>query len=214
MFALASDAKAIIIDFETTPNIPLQGSLFSSAGPPQVITVGDVVTITGGVVLGFPTNLPDSPFATSPNLYGTAYHPSGNVFGDISLTNMLSIEIDLTLNAMNVDGLLYNGLRMTDTILLFAFSEGMEVASLSFELPAFESEFSVFRLVSEFLPIDLVTITSDLGGADPGEWDFFIDTLAIGEPINVVPEPGSFLLLASGLVALSSSRRRDRRRRE
>ena len=67
MLALASDAKANIIDFETTPNIPLQGSLFTNAGPPQVITI-DGVTITGGVVLGFPTNLPASPFATSPNL--------------------------------------------------------------------------------------------------------------------------------------------------
>ncbi|NJO37240.1 MAG: hypothetical protein HC871_06000 [Rhizobiales bacterium] len=193
-------AQAIIIDFEGVPPLATGPSVFASAGPAQAITVGGI-TLSGGVVLGFPTFLPATPFATTPNLYGTANHPAGGAVGDPSLQPALSITLDAPVAATTIEGLLFNGLIAVDSFLVQAFSGAALVDSVSLDdLPAnLANGFDVFRLDSGGPIIDLVTIAADLSGPFAGEWDFFIDTVAVNEPIeNVladVAEPSALALL-------------------
>lgn len=202
--AFSSLASALIIDFETAPSLATGPNLFASAGPVQVITVGGV-TVSGGVVLGLPSFLPATPFGTPPNLYGTANHPNGGVAADPTLQSTITIAINP--GASTVEGLLFNGLIATDSFLIEAFSGATLVDNLSLlNLPAnLSNGFSVFRLSSSGPAIDRVTIQPDLAGLWPGEWDYFIDTLAIAEPIenvNRAPEPASSSLLLMGLGLL------------
>ena len=70
--------------------------------------------------------------------------------------------------------------------------------------------------------IDFVEIMPDLSGPFLGEWDFFIDTIAVGEPIeNIlnpddgsvsVPEPTS--IFALGILVASSMFYKKRRNLE
>ncbi|PZV03830.1 MAG: hypothetical protein DCF22_25935 [Leptolyngbya sp.] len=214
----------MIIDFEATPAIPTGPSLFSQAGPAQEISSGGV-TFNGGVVLGFPTNFFVRQFSTSPNVYGTAYHPAGNAVGDPSLSSSLSITIDSALNATTVEGLLFNGLIGLDTFTINAFSQGAVVDTLLFENLASNRNrgFTGFRLNSGGSAIDFVEILPDLSNPFPGEWDFWIDTIAVGEPIEniltptptptptseAVPEPATMLgiALAGGGFACLKRRR-------
>ncbi|MEZ5932695.1 MAG: hypothetical protein R3F54_12190 [Alphaproteobacteria bacterium] len=209
--AQANVAQAIIIDFESVPPLATGPSVFADAGPAQDITIGGV-TFSGGVVLGFPTFLPATPFATTPNLYSTANHPAGGAVGDPSLQPALSITLDGAVAATTIEGLLFNGLIDVDSFLIQAFSGAALVDSVSLDnLPAnLANGFDVFRLDSGGAIIDLVTIAADLSDPFAGEWDFFIDTIAINEPIeNVlvdVAEPSALVLLAFGLAGLGAVR--------
>jgi hypothetical protein len=207
-----SPTSALIIDFESTPNLPLGPSFFSSAGPAQNIVVGGV-TVKGGVVLGLPSFLPASIFSTTPNLYGTANHPSGGAVGDSSLQSMVSIEIDPSLGISTVEGLLVNGLIGEDNFTIEAYS-GLTLVDSLFLIGIsanVSSGYEVFKLDSGGLAIDLVTLRPSLDGPFSGEWDYFLDTLAIGEPIeNVirVAEPASIALLLAGIGCLMGMARR------
>ncbi|MGI9490183.1 MAG: PEP-CTERM sorting domain-containing protein [Geminicoccaceae bacterium] len=207
-----SIAHAIIIDFEDVPPLATGPSLFADAGPAQDITVAGV-TFSGGVVLGFPTNFPASPFSTPPNVYASA---SSIVAADPSLLPAISIALDPSVGATEVEGLLFNGLTVDDSFLVEAFSSSTVVASQSLvDLPPnFQNGFGVFRLASGGPVIDLVTITADLSGLLPDEWDFVIDTVAINEPIEnvlvAVTEPSTIGLLALAMAGIGMARRRRR----
>lgn len=208
----ASVGHAIIIDFEDVPPLATGPSLFALAGPAQDITVGGT-TFSGGVVLGFPTNFPASPFSTPPNVYASA---SGIAAADPSLLPTVSIALDPSVGATEIEGLLFNGLTVVDSFLVEAFSSSTVVASQSFIdlAPNFQNGFGVFRLSSGGPVIDLVTITADLSGLLAGEWDFLIDTVAINEPIEnvlvtvAVAEPSTLGLLALVLAGIGIARRR------
>jgi hypothetical protein len=205
-------ASAIIIDFENVPSLSTGPSTFAAAGPAQDITVGGI-TFSGGVVLGFPTNFPAAPFSTPPNLYGTAYFPSESFVGDGSLQSTISIVISPSLGITTVEGLLFNGLTVPISYTIEAFSGTNVVDSVSFNLAGnWQNGFDVFRLNSGGLAIDLVTITPDLAG---GEWDYFIDTIAFGEPIeNIlpgIPEPETYAMLLAGLAVVGAAAKRRRR---
>jgi hypothetical protein len=201
-------SSAVIIDFENNPSLPTGPSLFALAGPEQIINVGGF-EFSGGVVLGLPTFLPATPYATTPNLYATANHPSGGAVGDPSLSSTLSITIDPLLSVTTVEGLLFNGLLDTDSFTINAFSGATLVDSISLlNMPSnLNSGFDIFKLDSGGSAIDLVTIDADLSGPYAGEWDYFIDTIAFNEPItNAIPEPTTLLLFAFGLLLVARLR--------
>ena len=143
-------------------------------------------------------------------------NPSGSAVGDATLLPTLSITIDPSLAVTTVEGLLFNGLVGTDSFLVQAFSGSALVDSVSLDDLAANlgGGFDVFRLASGGATIDLVTIDADLAGPFPGEWDFFIDTLAINEPIEnvvAVSEPATLALIAIGLTVFGVRSQRRRR---
>lgn len=214
--ALANSANAVIIDFESTPALATGPSLFANAGPAQDIVVGNV-TISDGVVLGFPTYFPAIPFGTAPNVYGTAYHPSGGVNADPSLLSTLSITIDPADGVNTIEGLLFNGLIEMDSFKVEAFSASSLVDSVALnKLPSnLDEGFGVFRLDSGGSPIDLVTIAADLSGPLENQWDFAIDTIAINQAIEtVVPVPAALPLLLTALGGLGLVRLGKKRQAE
>jgi hypothetical protein len=201
-------AFSAIVDFETTPTISNAPSTFGRAGPAQTVEVDNVLTFNGGVVLGFPSFLPSTPLITPPNLYATANHPSGGVVGDPTLSSSLSIDIASSVNANTVEGVLLNGLNRPGSYTIEAFSDETLVDSVVLNdlSPNLSSGFDIFSLDSKELPITSVIFSPDL--AD-GEWDYFIDTIAINEPIaNAVPLPASIWLFASGIVSFFGIRKK------
>lgn len=204
-------AFSAIVDFETIPEISSAPRTFSRAGSAQIVEVDSIFTFKGGVVLGFPSFLPTSPFITPPNLYGTANHPSGGVVGDPTLSSTLSIDITSSVSATTVEGVLLNGLNRPGSYTIEAFSNGALVDSVSLSdlSPNLSSGFDVFKLNSNGLAITSVLFTPDLSD---GEWDYFIDTISINEPLkNVVPIPASIWLFASGFACLLGMRKTRRR---
>ena len=205
--AFSEIAFSTIVDFETTPTISNAPRSFGRAGSTQNIEVNGILTFKGGVVLGFPSFLPSSPFITPPNLYGTANHPSGGVVGDPTLLSTLSIDIAPSVNTTTVEGVLLNGLNRTGSYTIEAFSDGTLVDSVFLNdlSPNLSNGFDVFSLDSTGLPITSLLFSPDLSD---GEWDYFIDTIAINEPIaNIVPIPASIWLFATGIVSFFGIRK-------
>ncbi len=195
-------ALSSIVDFETTPLISNAPSSFGRAGSAQTIEAEGGVTFTGGVVIGLPTFLPDTPFATSPNYYATANHPSGGVVGDPSLSATLSIDIPFSFGATTVEGLLLNGLNRSGSYTIEAFSNGDLVDSVSLNglSPNLSSGFDIFKLDSNGLSITSILFSPDLVD---GEWDYFIDSITFNESFaTVVPLPASIWMFVSGIAGL------------
>lgn len=210
LVSLQEPAFAAIVNFETVPTIATGPSLFRNAGPAQTINVPGVATFSGGVVLGFPTNFPASPFSTPPNVYGTA-DPAFIPGADPSLNSSLSVSIAPTFKTTTVEGLLFNGFSQPVSYTIDAYSGSTLVDSVHFAnlQSNFDSGFSVFRLDSGGPSISSVVFNPDKTSTG-GRWDYVIDTIAIGEPIeNVspVPIPASAVLFATGLMGLAGMRR-------
>ena len=199
-------AFSTIVDFETTPVISNAPQSFGRAGPAQTIVVDSDLTFNGGVVLGLPTFTPTTPFATSPNFYATANHPSGGIVGDPSLSATLSIDIAPSVDATTIEGLLLNGLNRPGSYTIEAFSNGTLVDSTSLDNLTENSSngFDLFRLDSNGLPITSVLFSPDLIN---GEWDYFIDTIAINESITAIPIPAGIWLFATGVSGLIGIRK-------
>lgn len=206
--SLQEPAFALVVNFETVPTIPTGPDTFNAAGPAQTIDVNGVVTFSGGVVLGFPIFLPASPFSTAPNVYGTANAPSIGVAADPSLTPTISVSISTILGATTFEGLLFNGFTQPVSYTIDAYS-GSNVVDSVF-LPNLESNlssgFTEFRLSSGGPSITSVLFNPDTTGTS-GQWDYFIDTIAINQPIETVPLPASAVLFATGLMGWAGIRR-------
>ncbi len=200
-------ASSSVVNFETTPEISNASHSFGRAGPAQTIEVEGGVTFTGGVVISLPTLSPESSFATSPNYYATANHPSGGVIGDPSLSSTLSIDIPSSFGATTIEGLLLNGLNRSGSYTIEAFSDGVLVdsASLNNLSPNLSGGFDVFSLDSNGLSFTSVLFSPDL---IDGEWDYFIDTISINESIvTAVPLPASVWLFVTGVTGLFGFRK-------
>jgi len=178
----AAGAGAIVIDFETTPVLPVGASEFALAGPTQDIVVPGVATVSGGVVLGFPTNFPAVAFSTEPNVYGTA--SEALVGADPSLLPTVTIAVDPAENAQLVEGLVLNGLTVVETFTVEAFGPGGLLGTVDLEVPPNSaSGFQTFSFTGD--PITSVTITPSRPGV---EWDYFVDSIAINESIPFCPQ--------------------------
>jgi len=200
-------AFSSIVDFETTPVTPNASSSFGRAGPSQTIEVDGGLTFSGGVVIGLPTFLPETPLATLPNYYATANHPSGGVIGDPSLSATISIDIPSSFGATSIEGLLLNGLNRSGSYTIEAFSNGELVDSVSLNSlsPNLSGGFGEFKLDSNGLSITSVLFSPDL---DDGEWNYFIDSIAINESdVTAVPLPASIWMFVTGIVGLIGLRK-------
>jgi hypothetical protein len=129
------------------------------------------------------------------------------VVGDPTLSSTLSIDIASSVNANTVEGVLLNGLNRPSSYTIEAFSDGTLVDSVVLDdlSPNLSSGFDIFSLDSKELPITSILFSPDLSD---GEWDYFIDTIAINEPlVNVVPIPASIWLFASGILSFLGIRK-------
>ncbi len=206
-FLVLSEAvfsQSLSIDFEKNPKFVRPAKTFGRAGPAQTIKIDEGITLKGGVVLGLPSFTPTTPFSSSPNLYGTANHPSGRVIGHPSLDSKLSIEITETIGATSIEGLLVNGLNRSGSYIIEAFSNETLVDSVSLNnlAPNPTDSFAVFKIETDSQPITSILFSPDL---IDGEWDYFIDTITINSPSNnPVPIPAGILLFMSGILSLFS----------
>ncbi len=197
-------AETLLIDFENVPPLPEGPSLFSSAGPAQTLDVDGKATVKNGVVLGYPTNLPATPFSTEPNLYGTAH------FGDASLTPYVTIEFDETFEVHKLEGLLFNGLTTTVDYTVTAYDGDDNVVDSNFfdDMPSnFDGGFSEFSLEAvESIAKVVFSPESD------SSWDYFIDTVVVNSTLRdtfEVPTPaaaGMGFVLMSGIILRSRRR--------
>jgi hypothetical protein len=208
---LVPEARAdFTLNFETTPALPTQPNNFIAAGPKQTYSVAGVWSITGGVVLGNPTFLPQfASHGSAPNLYGTTD------IADPSLLNTITLTIDPSQNASKVTGVLFNGQDTvasgtTESYVVTAFSGATQVASSPFSLSttlSSASSLTNFSLSSATLPITSVTITTPNAGVNG--WDFLVDNITV--TTSAVPEPASLLLMAIGGGGVLGAARRRRR---
>jgi hypothetical protein len=205
--SLQESAFALIVNFETVPTIATGPNVYLNAGPAQTINVNGVVTFSGGVVLGFPTNFPASPFSTPPNVYATARAGFPDL-ADPSLSSSLSVSIVPTFTATTVEGLLFNGVPQPVNYTINAYSGSTLVDSEFF--PNLQSNatsgFTTFRLNSGGPSITSILFNPDTTSTG-GRWNYVIDTIAINEPIqNVVPLPAGAVLFATGLMGWAGVR--------
>jgi hypothetical protein len=194
-------AGTININFETAPfPSAAQPSDYFSAGAEQTYSVAGVFNISGGVVLGNPTFLPE--FAgngSPPNLYGTAD------FADPSLLNTITLNLDPSQLITSVTGLLFNGQNLvasgdTESYTVTAYSGATAVDtqnySLSIDLTS-SSSFTTFSLSSTVAaPITQVTFTTPDAGING--WDFLVDSIVAQGP--TVPEPSAIVMGGTALL--------------
>jgi hypothetical protein len=208
-FALAD--TTFLINFETTPVLPVGPSTFAAAGPAQIIVVPGVATITGGVVLGNETNLPAQSFATPPNVYGTAG------FGD-SLSSTLTITFDPAFSVDEVSFPILNGSTQAESYVVDAFNGATLIGTqtLSDVASNGSSGFGIIDLASTTNTFTSVTIAPlALDASCCSGWDYSIDSIALNESVQTAvggptPEPASIELLGLGMASLLEVYRRTR----
>jgi len=207
-------AGVVNINFETAPfPTTAQPNNYNAAGAMQTYVEAGVFNISGGVVLGNPSFLPE--FAANgslPNLYGTAD------FADPSLLQTITLNLDPSQMTTKLTGLLFNGqntvlLGNTESYDIIAFSGTTLVDEKTFNLSTVLTDpasFTTFNLTSSLaLPITQVTYTTP--DAAVNGWDFLVDSIQASS----VPEPSAFALggtaLLFGLAYAWRRRRQDAR---
>ena len=195
------NAETLVVDFENVPPLPQGPPLFSQAGPAQTIDVDGKVTVTNGVVLGYPTNLPATPYATEPNLYGT-YHAA-----DPSLTANVTLEFADDFEVHQLEGLLFNGWTSSVDYTVTAYDADDNVVDTDFfdDMPSnYNGGYGQFSLAS-LEAIAKVVFSPD----SDSTWDYFVDTIVVNgtlQGVFDVPTPaaaGMGFVLLGGIILRS-----------
>jgi hypothetical protein len=195
-------AHATVIDFEdlTGPDL-FAGKIPFLPEHPEYDTVGGVhVRFDGGVILDETFALP----ANQTSVYGSA------CFGACDtpvLSNPITVTFSDPINNFFLD--VYNGWNQPVT---YRVADNLG-NSADFLLP--ESALQGHQLIGFAATGTVVTIQALTLGLE-GEFDFFIDNVHFDEPLppELVPEPGSLMLLGSGLISAAVARRRRRLKTE
>jgi hypothetical protein len=188
-----ANAAPIMVDFDSIAATCCYGDVIPNTGRGPQLTFG-ILQINNGVVMD---NSGWGGATTLPNLYGTCdfctLADGSTLPGNIDMifaSPVSSVGFDVIngFNASQFFGYAFdsNGLLLgTDMLDLNCINCGGDVGHMSFA----------------FGGISQVVVTS-LQGA--GNVDFAVDTISY----NAVPEPGSLMLLGSGVIGLWSQRKR------
>lgn len=191
--APAVQADLVLIDFENNPALAAQPDTFDAATI-TTVSVPSIATVTGGKVLGNPAFVASFPVAGSePNTYGTA-------FFDTSLSPNIVIEFDPSIIVTSISGVVMSGLPDFSTFIIDALTGAIVVDNDTFldvEDNFDPASFREFGLSGT----DITSVVfAQEGASDPGDFDYFIDTLEVTftHRVIVVPEPST---LGAGLIS-------------
>jgi hypothetical protein len=196
----AARGELLTVNFDPTgtPAIPQGPSSYAAAGPMQVIQVPGKLSISGGVILGFATDL--NAAQSYPNVYAT-----GDL-GHTTLQNKITITLDPSFPANNISGMLANGKTTPLSYLVSAFNGTTLVNSQAFTNIAgnLTSGYVIFNVSAPAITSLTIEPTSGLPA-----WNFIIDNLTV----NSVPEPSTVACLILGLFVFASAGTRHALRR-
>ena len=185
---LGEQSKSDIITFDDQG---LTGpSTFSATSPMSVSVVspgGVGVTFTGGTILTNTTALP----ADETSIYGTAGFASPQ--GPGGYENLITISFDQPIQ--NFIATLLNGSTITAE---FQAVDGMGDTANFTLAPNLSGGQSQIAFAAAGNQVTITQLTND---PSVSGYDFFIDNIQFNVPLPGVPEPSSFLILASGGVA-------------
>jgi hypothetical protein len=204
MFSGVAIPSTLLINFETLPVEPTGPGYFASAGPAQTITVPEVATITGGVILGGEANLPAQAFGTPPNIYGTAG------FGD-NLSPTLTMAFNSAFPVTQVSFPVFNGATIAESYLIDAYNGAAVVASQT--LSNLPSNTSGGYAITDLSAVNITSVTiapTALNDSAVNGWDFSVDSIALNETVQqaFVPEPGNLSLLGLSAICILFIRKR------
>jgi hypothetical protein len=191
LVAQSAQAATAFITFDDLATGP---DTFPAASPSPQTIIYPQATFTGGVILGNATNFPAQSFATSPNIYGTAW------FGT-NLSSTLTIAINPTFPTNEISFPLFNGRLVSQSYTVSAFDVSNNLlTSLDFlNIPSTTSGgFAIVDLVA----LGIVTVTISPDSIPGGDWDFAVDSIALNQSLRPVPLPGALPLFATGLGVL------------
>ena len=193
--------------FLTFDNLAQGPNLFANAGPTQTI-IYPQATFTGGVVLGFETNLPAQAFGTAPNVYGTA--SASEIPGaDPSLLPTLTITINPSFLTNEISFPVFNGVTSVESYLVDAYNSSNTLIGSQTLSNVPTNQSGGFGIIDISAPgISSVTI-STVGS--PTLWDFSIDSVALNESVQAafnggvtsgVPEPSTWAMMLLGFAGV------------
>jgi hypothetical protein len=205
--ASSASATVAVVNFDDLTTGP---DVFS--GLAQTISTAPAV-FTGGMIVGNPIFLPQTVFATAPNLYGAASF-------DPNLSETLTISVNNTFSTTELSFILINGMTSTVSYLATAFSGATSVASQTLTNISSNQSTSGFGLV-DLINAGGITKVEIAPVGLPTGFDFFIDTIAFNESIQTAinsPSPGgvpesstwAMMLLGFGGIGVMAYRRKNK----
>lgn len=192
LIAHSAQAATAFITFDDLATGP---DNYPAASPSPQTIIYPQATFTGGVILGNATNFPAQSFATSPNIYGTAWFGTG-------LSATLTIAINPSFPTNEVSFPLFNGLTISQSYTVSAFDAFNNLLASQHLTNVPSTTISGFAIV-DLVALGIVSVTISPDSIPDGSWDFAIDSIALNRSLQPVPLPAALPMFASGVGALA-----------